>query len=108
MSYTQTLLASGLFHTRSGNTIEFPQWGRNNNVHVFSFERVDDAGVHSGINTTDGNWLRLECGLKSQDGLEVGGALFERKLEAENAQIYLFFRATSMLCISNKGIAITN
>ena len=108
MSYTQSLLSSGLFHHRSGNTIDFPQWGRNKNVHVFSFERVDDAGIHSGINTTDGNWLRLECALKNQDQLEIGGAIFERKLNADDAQIYFFFRATSMLSISNKGIAITN
>ena len=75
---------------------------------MFSFERLHDEGVNSGINTTDGNWLRLECGSKSQDGLEVGDAIFERKIEAENAQIYFFFRATSMLSIYNKGIAITN
>ena len=46
--------------------------------------------------------------LKGQEGLEVGDAIFERKIEAENAQIYFFFRATSMLSIPYKGIAITN
>ena len=108
MSYTQTLLSSGLFHHRSGNTIEFPQWGRNKNVHVFSFERVDDAGVHSGINTTDGNWLRLECSLKNQESVAVDDVIFEKPLKADDAQIYFFMRATSMLSISNRGIAITN
>ena len=110
-SYTETLLGKGMYDRGVPAPIRWQTWGRDQNVHSFSFQKVQDES-HSGINLTDGKLLRLEAFYARRDEVRIpraeGYITIQKGCEPSACVIFFYMYSTRLLHVSNKGIAISS
>ncbi len=72
LAYVNTLVAMNRFNWYSANSVAFKNCNRERNVYIFNFERViGDSETHSGLETREGKFLRLELQFKRKDSIMI-------------------------------------
>ena len=107
-AYASTVMSCGRFcKSTKGTSITFDSFQKNRNIHVTDFRKSECAGV-SGIDTTGAKLLRLEMEFLRQPEVQIAGRVVQPEIRPEDAVVVLFYKATTMMNISSKGISISS
>jgi len=109
-AYTQTLISANQYGMLKANSMGgYKGYPRNKNVFFHTFQRSDDG--HSGIDTRDSKFLRLNfsCRQQPEVALPMGANpyVIQTALDPVHCTLLIWMKATHMLNISSRGIAVT-
>ena len=116
MAIASTLISMGKFGTYQTNNLNSKDYSSSKNVHCFDFQNAkhDSKSAHSGLNTTNGRYLRLEMEFNNAPSNIVVSptdnsvlATLQSVATYDQINVTTFIEFSKMIRINNSGILCT-